>query len=50
MLNDDIKVDTLIRTDRREANGVLTLTVHVCIRDQDVVEYFVRDFIVSALR
>ena len=50
MLNDDFKVDNLIRTDGREANGILTLTVHVCIRDQDVVEYFVCDFIVSALR
>jgi hypothetical protein len=42
--------DTSSRTDQRESNGVLTLTIKVCIRDQDVIENFVCDFILSALR
>ena len=38
------------RTDQREAYGVLTLAVHVCIRDQNVVENLVCEFIFSSLR
>jgi hypothetical protein len=41
---------SLSRTDQREANGVLTLTVHVCIRDEDMIENFVCKFIISSLR
>ena len=40
----------LLRTDQREANGVLTLTVHVCIRDEDMIENFIRKLIISSLR
>jgi len=42
--------DTSSRTDQRKSNGVLALAIKVCIRDQDVIENFVCDFIVSALR
>jgi hypothetical protein len=40
----------LSRTDQREAKGVLTLTVHICIRDEDMIENFVCLFIASSLR
>jgi hypothetical protein len=38
------------RTYQREANGVLALAVHVCIRDQNVIEDLVCKFISSSLR
>lgn len=38
------------RTDQREAYGVLTLAIHVRIRDQNVVENLVCKFIISSLR
>lgn len=46
----DIDGGTVTRTNQGEANGILTLAVHIGIRDQDMVENFVREFVLSAFR
>lgn len=48
--NDNDKRHVVSRTNQCEANGVLALAVHVCIRDQNVIEDLVCKFISSSLR